>query len=418
VTVEVPTVLVYFGLEYSGGSYFTIGDPVKGIIGNGTYLIAGDDGTGVNVNQWLTGFRISRGRSRELDEFQTGIAEIVLENMDRTFDGMNAAGPYYGDLTPGKRVDIMFHGQMIFAGTIEDWDLEWPTGEMPTATIIALDALGELARKEFDEWTTTGSQAAGARLDAMLNRPEVAFPAGRRNFDVGQSILQADLVTWGSNALNYAQLVVRSDGGRLYASRSNVLTFDDRHSIIGATAAVELRDDLTGVEFDHITTQNGSELLFTRVGIDREGGTLQTSEETGPGTPQAMYGVRQLSITGLLMDTDAQSAAMSSYLYRIYSDPADRIASIVVNVSALSASEKALMAAVELGNLVRVVWTPANTGAQVDQQLVVEGIDHEWQAHQPHVMTLRTSPVYQTGAFIIGDPVRGIIGNTDYLIAF
>ena len=48
-TLCVPTVTVYFGLLNNSNVAFTIGDPVRGIIGSATYTIGGDTGTEVDV---------------------------------------------------------------------------------------------------------------------------------------------------------------------------------------------------------------------------------------------------------------------------------------------------------------------------------------------------------------------------------
>ena len=46
----------------------------------------------------------------------------------------------------------------IFTGTIEDWNLDWTVNGDAVASFVAVDALGDLARKDFDEWTTTAGQ--------------------------------------------------------------------------------------------------------------------------------------------------------------------------------------------------------------------------------------------------------------------
>jgi hypothetical protein len=402
----VPTVVIYFGIPAVGADFFTLDDPVRGVLDGATYTLGGD--LGVDVAATSVGVSVQRGRSRELDEFQTGTATVTLENFDRIYDGLNAAGIYYGDLTPGKRVTVGFHGVTVFDGTIEDWDVDWPVGGTPTATFTAVDALGDLARMEFDAWVAAAGETAGTRLTSILNRPEVHMSLNRR-FDTGISVLQGDPVTWGSNALNYAQLAVKSDGGRFYASRDGALVFKDRHSMFAATPTVTFRDDLTGVNFYGITTQTGSELLFNRVGVDREGGILQTVEDT---TAIAEYGTRTLSLAGLLMDTDAQAADMAGYLLSIYKDPTTRIASITVNVSDLSDANQATVSALDIGDLVRVLWTPRGIAGQVDQTIAVEGVDHYWTSGDVHMMTLRTSPYFQSNAFRLDDPVYGVLDSS------
>jgi hypothetical protein len=379
--------------------------------------LAGDDGAGVEVQTDAFGIAIRRGRSRELDEFETGTCTVSLRNFDRTYDAFNAAGVYYGDLTPGKRIEVDVWGQRVFAGLIEDWDLDWSVDGEATATIYAEDALGQLARREFDAWTPPAGQTAGERLELMLNRDEIAF-GYNYDFDAGVSTLQGDSVTWGSNALNYAQLVVKSDQGRLFASRYNLLTFQDRHHLVsGATPTVTFADDGSGVKFHGITAQVGSELLFNYVGVDREGGTLQTIVDA---TSMGAYGVRSLSLPGLLMDSDIQSESMAEYLCYLYKDPTARIASISVKVhddAHLDELDRTQASGLEIGDLVSATWTPGGVGDPVGETLIVEGIDHDVTAAE-HFVTVRLGPWTQSSVFILDDDVYGVLDTGPGLLSF
>lgn len=411
------SIKVYFGLEYSNGTYATYDDPVKGVYDDPTYLYATTDGDGIEVAGDAFYVNVQRGRSRELDEFQTGTATVSLHNFERTWDALNTAGIYYGDITPGKRVEITAYGQTIFTGTIEDWNLNWEVSGRASAEFTAVDALGQLARTEFDAWTTTASQAPGVRLGAICDRTEVAFPPSRRDFDTGATSLDTDNVTWGSNVLNYAQLVNASERGWLFASVHDILTFRGRHSLVGADVGLTFADDGTGVRFHGITTEVGAELLFNRVGVDREGGTLQTVEDTDS---QEAYGVRSLSLTGLLMDTDAQSLSMAEYLTSIYKDPTARVSSVTVKLhdGRHTDAQRAQLAAKEIGELVDTVWTPLGVGSPIPQvPLVVEGLEHRISV-QEYELTVATAPSTQSGVAIYDDAYWGVYDDGPGVYSF
>lgn len=405
-TVASARVSVFFGLTADGGDFLTVGDPVKGLIESATYVIAGDTGSDVTADAFRLSVR--RGRNRELDEFDTGMCSVSLWNMARTYDDTNAASPLAGLVTPGKRVVATIWGQTVFAGMVEDWDNEWLVDGPATTTLSAVDGLGELAVREFDAWTTTAGETAGVRLASALNRDEVAYNVAGRDFDAGFTSLQADNVTWGSNVLNYCQLVAKSDAGRFFATRENVLRYQDRHSLVNPTSAVVFRDDKTGTDFHGVSTSGGSDLLFNRVGVDREGGILQTVEDTEPN--RRRLGVRTLSLTGLLMDNDSDAEALASWLLGLYGTPATRISSVTVKVNALAPSDRGLVTALDIGDVVTVVWTPAGVGAPLTQQLVIEGVEHDVEAGV-HVMTLHTSLASQLAVFVIEDATLGLIGT-------
>lgn len=404
--IENPTVTVFFGLTASADLFFVLDDDTRGELDNTTYLLAGDVGT--DVSERAHRISIKRGRSRELDEISTGTCGIDLRNHDRAFDPLYAAGPFFGNLRPGKGVTVSIYGVIIFTGVVDDWSQGFSADRRADAALFAVDSLGRLARRDFDEWTTTGGQTAGPRITAVLNRAEVGWGANR-DIGTGISTLQADLVTWGSNVLNYLQLVAKSDFGRLFDSRIGVLTFQDRHETITATVAASFADDGTGFNFSGAQPRSSADLFFNRVSVDREGGIVQTATDTAAG---AEDDIRSLPITGLLLEDDGQSQDMADFLLNLYKEPDNRIAMLEILVSGLDSADQPVVAAVDIGDVVNVVWTPGDVGAAIDVDLVVEGVEHQLGVGDIHVMRLALSNTAQrVAAFILDDPVFGVLDS-------
>jgi hypothetical protein len=408
-----PVITAYFDLTSGGGGFFTVEDPTLGALDTGGPL-AGDiatdiDGYGYEIN-------INRGRSRELDEIPAGTCRINFRNDDRTFDPAHATSAFYPNITPGKRISVSIYGVTVFDGTAEDWENEYDRSRRTDASVFCVDALGLLARKDFDAWTTTDLETAGERIASSLDRNEVVY-AGGRDLDAGVEPLQDDSVTWGSNVLNYLQLVAKSDLGRLFAARDGVLTYRDRLSVAGSTPLLTFADDGSGFKFQAAKKRSAAELLYTRVGVDREGGTLQTSTDVDA---VESYGVRTLSLGGLLLNTDAQSEALADFLLGIYKQPDDRVAQLSVFVSGYpSEADRATVTALEIGDLVDLVWTPADVGAALELTLLVEGVSHQIRYDSGHWMTLSLSNALQQSVFILDDPVYGILAPpTGGVLAF
>lgn len=403
-----PVITAYFDLTAGGGGFFTVQDPILGALDTGGPL-AGDiattiDGYGYEIN-------INRGRDRELDEIPAGTCRINFRNDDRTFDPAHASSAFYPNITPGKRISVSIYGVTIFDGTAEDWENEYDRSKQTDASVFCVDSLGQLARKDFDEWTTTDLQTAGQRIGSVLDRNEVVYPGGR-DLDDGVEQLQDDLVTWGSNVLNYLQLVAKSDLGRLFASREGVLTYRDRLSAAGSTSALTFADDGTGFKFQAAKKRSAAELLYTRVGVDREGGILQTA--TDPDAVEA-FGVRTLSLGGLLLSTDEQSEALADFLLGIYKQPEDRVASLSVFVSAYPEEpDRATVAALEIGDLVELVWTPADVGVPLELVLLIEGVSHQIGFDSGHWMTLSLSTATMN-LFILDDAMWGLLDGLGVL---
>lgn len=102
------------------------------------------------------------GRSFELDAFQPGTMSIDLDNSDRRFDPLHAAGPYYGKLLPRKRCRLQ-----------ADWGAYLnctgaSTSGAYTPDTASLDITGDIdlrARVAPTDWTPAGSSALVAKAD-------------------------------------------------------------------------------------------------------------------------------------------------------------------------------------------------------------------------------------------------------------
>jgi hypothetical protein len=93
-------VQIAFDLAANGvGSYFTLDDPVKGVLDNATYKLAGD--VLVDVTSSVRSISTKRGRSRQLDRFVAGSSNLVIDNRNRYFD------PTYGPTIGGTRTNLV-----------------------------------------------------------------------------------------------------------------------------------------------------------------------------------------------------------------------------------------------------------------------------------------------------------------------
>ncbi len=384
----------------------------------GTDVIAGD--VSVDITDYVYAVSTARGRSRELDTIQTGTCRVALRNYDGRFlpEEFNAAGPYVGDVFPGKRVRVSMaaNDAAIFTGRVDEWHYSYDVSGEVDAWFEAVDGLGALASASFDDWTTTAADTPGDRINAVLDRPEVDWgPA--RDIGTGVSTLQSDSITWGSNVLNYCSLVAATDRGFFFASRENQLTFIGRDELaLRATVFADdpadiLADDGTGVAFSGIEIASSSELLFNRVGVDREGGALQTVE--APASQEA-YGVRSLQVTGLLNETDDQSLSLAANLLDQYSQPQSRVAAVTVILDSLDpgSTTDVKVPLHDIGDMVKVKWTPVGTSTQVEQLSLVEGKYHQTTVDGLHTVTYALSPADQLAGFIIGDAKYGVISTS------
>lgn len=132
------------------------------------------------------------------------------------------------------------------------------------------------------------------------------------------------------------------------------------------------------------------------------------------------FGVRSLSLGGLLLSTDVQSLALAEFLLGIYKAPEDRVAALTVTVGGYeSEADRALVSSLEIGDLVGLVWTPAGVGDPIEASLIVEGVAHQLPFDGPHTMTLSLTTAATTNMFVLDDPFLGILSPpTNSVLAF
>lgn len=120
------------------------------------------------VTTYVRSITTHRGRSSDLDQFDTGTAQIVLDNRDRRFDPFYTSGPYYPNgLTPRRPVRIVgqIGGQTyeVFRGFVAGWPVTWSeAGKDSTVTIQCFDALGLMANEQVPtEWADYITRSIG-----------------------------------------------------------------------------------------------------------------------------------------------------------------------------------------------------------------------------------------------------------------
>ena len=143
-------VYIAFDLTASGGSFFALNDPVRGVL-DSEYVLGGD--VLVDVTNYVASVSIDRGKSRELDRFTAGQASVTLHNDDRTFDPFYSGSPFATQILPRKQVVIETNGIRQFTGYIDDWDLRYELGGKSFASISCIDGFLQLSATQIDSFT-------------------------------------------------------------------------------------------------------------------------------------------------------------------------------------------------------------------------------------------------------------------------
>jgi hypothetical protein len=416
------TLTAYFDLSGSS-TVFVLDDPVRGVLDQATYVLAGDVAT--DVTEGVRSITIDRGRERLLDEMMTGVASVEINNYDRGWDPTYAPGPYYGNIRPGKRITVNTNGYVRFDGLIDDLNYVQPIDGDSVVQFDAADGLASLGSAEFDEWTATAGDTPAERLTAICDRTEVQYPASR-NFDDGGSgtTLQGDAVSWGSNVLNYAQLVAKCDLGQFFVTRDGVLTYfskDHSYTAVGNPLfSDDLATDPTGIFYSAIELDYGTELLYNRVSVDPYGMTKQTvQDETSIDTFQKVW---SLSLSAMPLEDETQAYALAQYILDLYSQPVTRIAAITVDVHALETADQGAVLALDIGDAIQVKYTPNSLGDAINQFVIIEGMSELIGAGGTfHSITFRLSKAadgFDGDLFILDSAVYGVLDSSAGVLAF
>lgn len=413
-------------------------------------------GTATDVSTYVRSVSCRRGRSRELDTFTAGGATIVLGNYDRRFDPTNRSGPYYGQLKPRVRVNVTSDSISLFDGFVEDWNYTYDLDGRAEAVVTCVDGLALLSQTALAGFTNA-EQTPGLRIETVLAAEGVDFPSAT-DIDGGYAVLQADAVSDGTNTLAYLQTVAATDLGRLFVDGSGTLRYRERTDgvtgsplvvfgteedalvqqlslLSGATlwldaaSSLPLRIDDAAkgqvilqdatlwlnasdpdyvapvIDFNGVDLEYDSEFLYNRAVITRNGGTAVTADDTAS---IADYGIRAYSASGLLFMDDSDSQYFADYLVTLYGEPAVRVAAHRFVLDGLTSVHQRYIKRLEIGDLVRTVWTPLSTGTGLDITSFVEGIEHSITPER-HDVTLQLTPLVFDGGFILDNTDLGIL---------
>ena len=336
------------------GPYFRLDDPIAGVLDNTAYVLGGT--IFFDVTDKVKGFAIRRGKSRQLERFSSGQATVVFDNNQRDFDPTYTASPYFGQIIPRREIRITSGTVVQYFGSADDWNLDYAPNGDNLASVACSDGFRTLANQTLTGSTAT-LQTSGERVTAILDNPEVNWPSTARNIDIGGQTLGADVIEPDTNALAYLQLVETSEPGSLFIGKNGDLVFKDR-TVAASSDVVTLADDGSGIPYTGMKVVYGSELLYNEIVISSKitNGTATAIDSLSQGN----YGIQNLTQTDLLMSTDTAVAELANWYSNKYANPEFRFESVEVIMNDLTSPQQNDILGLELGSVVKIVFTPGN----------------------------------------------------------
>jgi hypothetical protein len=384
-----------FTADGAGGPFFTLDDPVLGKLDDPNVFLGGGE-VFVDVSQYFRALSINRGKSRELDRYGAGQAVVTFDNQARVFDPTYVASPYYGQIVPKRMVRISVDNVIQYEGTVDDWNIAYEPGTNSEAALNAFDSFSYFVSAELGT-ATYGVETTADRLNNLLDN--LNWSQDKRDIANTGAILAGTAITEVKDALPIMQTVSLSEPGDLFISKDGDVKLVGRNTAFSSSGAI-FSDSGSGIPYKNIRAIYGSELLYNVVNTFSSVGTA-TATNTSSVT---IYGQRALNQETYLSDT-GQLEELAEYLVSRYGEPEYRFEGITVDLQAISPVQKALVVGLELGDVVRVDFTPSKIPPALTRYGKVIGIVMQITPNFQEI-TLQLQST-QGSLFVLDDPVFG-----------
>lgn len=404
--LPIPKVEIGFDIVGTDSPFFTLDDPTKGVLDNATYTLSGS--IFYDVTNRVKSITTKRGKNRQLDQYDPGLANIVFNNEDRTFDPEYPDSPYAGQIIPRRAIRISSEGQQIFQGTIDDWNLEYVPFGLSEASAACSDAFSNLRSQTLAAGTAT-PQKTGQRINTVLSSADVNWPAESRDIETGQTDLGADVIAEDTNALDYLRKVAASEPGSLFIDAEGNLVFQDRNPR-SSNNYITFADDGSGISYQSLKVVYGSELLYNEIVLGNVFGVTATSTDAAS---VAQYGILNYTSTDLLTSDSGQLVNIAVLLASKYSTPEYRFESLEVILDKFNATTQRQLLALDMGDIVQIKFTPNGIAPAITKFAEVIRVDH---AITPsgHVMSLGFSTI-DNSFWTLSDAVFGRLSASNTL---
>jgi len=405
--MAVADIKVELGLDLGDRSPqgFKLDDPVRGVLDGVDFVLAGE--LFYDISNRLSSVSIRRGKSQALDRIDAGIAAITVNNNDRLFDPLYEDSQFFGVLVPRKRVRVTANDKPVFFGFIEDLDLNYLPENRSTVLFDVADGLSLLTNSAIEEFEPV-SQLSGARVNAVLDLPEVSWDDNNRDIDAGNSIMLDAEVSAGTSVLEYLKLVSASEQGNLFIGKDGKIIFQERNADQNSVDLI-FTDNFSPSEsvkipFSQVNNIFGSENLYNSITVENADVFPETVLVEDLASIGA-YGYRAYSLTGVLIQDPDELTDLANRLLFTYKDPLYRFESVAVELSRLTTEQQNSVLDLEIGDIVQVEFTPNGIPPAISLPCRVLGISQEWSIERKQILFSLETLNY--GVFVLDSDLFG-----------
>ena len=391
------------------GFPFTIGDTKYGVLGTGTLASSTTPEPTVDLTPNVRQISIRRGRNIMRDTYEAGTATVRVLDPLSYFNPQNAASPYFGFLTPLRKLRISGTvggvGYFLFSGYTTNYRYTYPQGqETGYVDIECTDAfrLMQLAGITTVASSTAG-QDTGTRIGKILD--DVSWPASMRTIDTGNTTCVADPGT-ARTALDAIKNAEFSEQGAFFINHEGTAVFLNRTNVIKAYGQTPIEfNQTTGIPYSNLAFAFDDKLIINSAGMTRVGGTEQVSEDAAS---IAKYFPHQSNQSNLVAQTDADTLNIAKIYVATRKETTIRIDAMTVDLLDPDVPT-ATMLDLDYFQPLKITNVQPD-GSTIVKVLQAQGLSWDITPNSMKVTVTTLEPIVE--GFIIGSDVSGIIGTS------
>ena len=399
---------------------FTLDDATRGLL-NGTQYVLDGTTEFAPMLEYSTNVNIKRGRRDVGDQFSAGTMSFNLNDTlaGGTLNPLYSSSPYVDPagqftLAPLRRVSFGRYNSVgtfiaLFVGQIVSYDYNYELGGQNTVSVYCADDFYLLAQTALAEYNVS-EELSSTRLSAVLDLPEVAYPALSRDIETGTQTLggaAAYTVAEGTNVKAYIDQIQQAEQGRIFMSRTGDLTSQPRVGNTLSGSVADFHDDGTNIPYNSLGIIYNADVIVNRASIQHLGAT--SPQVADDAASQAKYLIQNLSITNSLLHNDASALVLADYL--LVGEPVATFNAVQTDYLMLTNAQRETLALVDIGDTITI--TNTITGGEVAQELSVEGVEIAVNISNGHRITFYTASTVIVYQFILDDILYGKLDIQD-----
>ena len=400
-------------LDFNSGATFglpfTVGDPVAGVLGVGTFAGSETPALVVDLSDSTRQITITRGRSVQQDTYQAGTATVRVYDPNSYFSPQNTSSPYYPNVVPLRKLRVSATAggitHWLFSGYTTDYKYSYDQAEnMGYVDILCTDAFRLLNMAQITTVAdATAGQTTGTRIGKILDA--LNFPASLRSISTGSTTCQADSGSTrsGLDALKNAEF---TEQGALYVNSDGALVFKSRDEVVGSLAETPIEfNQTTGIPYKNLQFALDDKLIINNADFTRLGGTTQTVTNEASIIKYFPHGIVQQN---LIAETDAQVLNIAQIYVATRAETTQRIDAMLVDLMDSEVPTATMLGLDYFSNLHITNVQP--DGSTIVKTLQCQGLNWQITPNSMQVTVTTLEPIVE--GFIIGNSNYGIIGQS------